>query len=62
MKVELEDSVRKSLLKGCLWMGESGVSLEEGGQDEASQQPKPPQLQGPAIKICNKEFPMFHHL
>jgi hypothetical protein len=43
-------------------MGESGVSLEEGGQDEASQQPKPPQLQGPAIKICNKEFPMFHHL
>jgi len=33
MKVELEGSLRKALLKGCLWMGEN-----EGGQDEDSQQ------------------------
>lgn len=37
MKVELEGSLRKALLKGCLWMVESEGSLE-GDQDEASQQ------------------------
>lgn len=37
MKVELEGSLRKAPLKGCLWMGESEVS-PEGGQDEANQQ------------------------
>jgi hypothetical protein len=35
MKVGLEGSLRKALLKGCLWMNESGGSLE-GVQDEAS--------------------------
>lgn len=39
MKVELEGSLRKALLKGCLWMGESGEN-SEGGQDEAGQRPK----------------------
>ena len=38
MKVELEGSIKKALLKGCLWMGESEGS-PEGGQDEASEQP-----------------------
>ncbi len=37
MKVELEGSLRKALLKGCLWMGESEAS-SEGDQDEGSQQ------------------------
>ena len=36
MKVELEGSLRKALLKGWLWMDENGGSLEDG-QDEASQ-------------------------
>jgi hypothetical protein len=36
MKVELEGSLKKSLLKGWLWMDENGGSLEDG-QDEASQ-------------------------
>lgn len=35
MKVGLEGSLRKALLKGCLWMNESGGS-SEGVQDEAS--------------------------
>lgn len=37
MKVELESLLRKALLKGCLWMGESGGN-SEGGEDEASKQ------------------------
>jgi len=40
MAVELEGSLRKALLKGRLWMGKSKSSLEEGEDDEASQQPK----------------------
>jgi len=28
MKVELEGSLRRALLKGCPWMGESEVSLK----------------------------------
>jgi hypothetical protein len=40
MKVELERSEKKALLKECLWMGESEGN-PEGGQDEASQQPIP---------------------
>jgi len=36
MKVELEGSLRKALLKRCLWMGESEGG-SEGGQDEISQ-------------------------
>lgn len=39
MKVGLEGSLRKALLKGCLWMNESGGS-SEGVQDEASLQSK----------------------
>lgn len=39
MKVELEGSAKRALLKGCLWMGESEGS-PEGGQDEGSQQPR----------------------
>jgi len=39
MKVGLEGSLRKALLKECLWMNESGEN-SEGGQDEASQQPR----------------------
>ena len=39
MKVELEGSIRKALLKECLWMGESEGN-SEGGEDEASQQPR----------------------
>ncbi len=42
MKVELEGSLRTALLKGCLWMGKSELSIEEGEQDEASEQPKLP--------------------
>ena len=37
MKVELEGSAKRALLKGCLWMGE-GEGIPDGGQDEASQQ------------------------
>jgi hypothetical protein len=39
MKVGLEGSLRKALLKECLWMNESGES-SEGAQDEASLQSK----------------------
>jgi hypothetical protein len=37
MKVELEGSLRKAMLKGCLWMNNS-EEASEGEQDEASQQ------------------------
>jgi len=37
MKVELEGSLKKALLKGCLWMSNSEED-SEGEQDEASQQ------------------------
>lgn len=60
MKVELEGPLRKALLKGCLWMGESDV-CSEGGQDEASQQPILQQQRCSVAKTYYKEFSKFHY-
>lgn len=52
MKVGLEGSLRKALLKGCLWMNENGGS-SEGGQDEAGQQPRLQHQRCTAAKTSN---------
>jgi hypothetical protein len=51
MKVGFEGSLRKALLKGCLWMNESGES-SEGVQDEASLQSKLFEHRLPTAKAC----------
>ena len=56
MKVELKGSVRKALLKECLWMGESELNIEEGEQDEANQQPKLPHQRCSTAKTCYEWF------
>jgi len=61
MKVELEGSLKKSLLKGCLWIAESEVSLKDGGHDEASQLRKLPQPSS-ATRIYDEEFSKLHQL
>jgi hypothetical protein len=55
MKVELERSEKKTLLKGCLWMGENGGN-SEGGEDEASQQLRLWQQQLFTAKTCDEEW------
>ncbi|MEM2117638.1 MAG: hypothetical protein QW386_01290 [Candidatus Bathyarchaeia archaeon] len=38
--MEIEGSLGKAVLKGCLWMNEDVEGSEEGGQSEARQQSK----------------------
>jgi len=62
MKVELEGSHRKALLKGCLWMG-SGDGGSEGGQDEASQQRRLQHQRYHIAKTCDEGVPSkFNYL
>jgi hypothetical protein len=55
--VELEGTLGKALLKGCLWMGESQEN-SEGGQDEAGQQPKQKRQKDQIFiaQICLRKF------
>ena len=62
MKVELKSSHRKAMLKECLWMGESELSIEEGEQDEASQQPKLPHQRCSTAKTCDEGFSRSYQL
>jgi len=63
MKVELEGSLGKAMLKECLWMGKSEVSPEEGEQDETSQKPTLRHEPDSSAKTYDKEvFPKFYYL
>jgi len=55
--VELEGTLEKALLKGCLWMGESQEN-SEGGQNEASQRHKQKRQkdQNFIAQICPRKF------
>ena len=58
MNVEFKRSLRRTLLKGCLWMGGSKLS-QEGEQDEADQQPRLQHQRRSAHKVRVKERPSF---
>lgn len=61
MKVALEGSLRRALLKECLWMGENNV-CSEGGQDEVYQQPTLQHQRCSSAKTYVKEqFSKFYY-